>query len=224
MKHTKVGRWRLGSLVLTIAFVPRLADADDLQKLDFNKSKLPTKQMQGRPVDGIHWNDSLGENLLVVTQTGAMPSKKRGSDDDSRDAELYAYHFIKKGTSWNILWKIQDFEKNCSFDLHVGLLPRSLSLTDLDSDGTAETSFLYKLTCRSDVSPSKLKLIMHEGDKKFAIRGNTKLPPEMFGGESHTATQDNEMKLDPLFAAAPSEFKTYAIKRWEEFVVEKTFD
>ena len=43
-------------------------------------------------------------------------------------------------------------------------------VTDLDQDGIAETTVQYKLACRSDVSPALMKLVMHEGETKYAHR------------------------------------------------------
>ncbi len=215
MRRTRVNGGHLTALfwmAVSVLSVP--CAAGELERLDFKKSDLPAGQLTGTAVDGMRWKDVLGENLLIVSQTGAIPSKKK-DEEDRRDAELYAYHFIRKGGAWRLLWKVQDFERDCPFDLYAGLLPGSLALTDLDRDGTAETSFLYKLTCRSDVSPSVLKLIMHEGDKKLALRGNTVVPPE---------SNDDNMKPDPAFASAPPEFEVYAVKRWTEFVVEKSFN
>ena len=71
-------------------------------------------------------------------------------------------------------WTLTDFERDCRFDLYAGFLPDGLTITDLDGDGLAESTLLYTLSCRSDVSPARLKLILHEGKAKYAIRGTTR--------------------------------------------------
>jgi len=86
----------------------------------------------------------------------------------------------------------------------------------LDGNGIAESTFLYKLGCRSDVSPNRLKLIMHEGKAKYALRGETMVP-----------TTDPEKKLggqkaiDPAFRRAPKAFLDHALQQWNAFVEEK---
>jgi len=86
---------------------------------------------------------------------------------------------------------VQDHVLDCQFDLTLEVKPASLSITDLDKDGTAETAFAYELSCGSDVSPNDLKVILHEGAQKYALRGRTKVhvgqddkgKPEYEGGD-----------------------------------------
>jgi len=187
-----------------------------LKKLEFDKGKLPKGlSYQGKVVDGARWIDKNGENLLVLTQTGAFASKS-ASSSDGRDAWLYGYHFIVEKGKVRQLWKIQDFEKDCPFDLYVGFIKDSITVTDLDADGVAETAFLYKLTCRSDVSPSSMKLIMHEGQDKYALRGSMSMVK--------MGMQKDRMTPDPAYSKAPKKFLSFSIERWKKFREETTFD
>ena len=163
----------------------------------------------GSVVAGAKWEDSKGLNLVVITET----SEKK--DGDSKSKELYGYHYIIKGYEAKLLWQITDFVKKCDFDVTLSYIPNSLLITDLDDNGIGESLFLYKLSCRSDVSPNGLKLMMHEGGKKYAIRGETKIkigdePP--YGGET---------KIDPSFDGASKSFLDWAKKQWEKFQMEK---
>jgi hypothetical protein len=181
--------------------------------LKFDARSLSAEiRYQGKIVDGARWTDSNGENILVLTQTDKFPTKgKKNSEgeDPSFDAEVYAYNYVIKGGKTLLLWKITDFMRDCAFDLYAGFMKETLSITDLDSNGIAESSFLYKLSCRSDVSPDGLKLIMHEGATKYAIRGTTKLPPEYGGGE---------MNLDPAFKQANDALRNFAVEQWNKNV------
>lgn len=174
-------------------------------------------QYQGKIVGGARWRDRNGENLLVLTQTGAIPSSNKCGADEScaRDAEVYAYHYIVDAEKTTLLWKLTDFERSCDFDLYAGFLLNSISITDLNSNGVAENTFLYKLSCRSDVSPARLKLIMHEGKNKFAIRGTTKLPADYGGGE---------MEIDPAFKKAGNPYLKHALEQWKIFAAEDNFE
>jgi hypothetical protein len=95
-------------------------------------------------------------------------------------------------------------------------LPNSLTITDLDGNGIAESTFLYKLGCRSDVSPDRLKLIMHEGKAKYALRGETLIPTgdpnKKLGGQK---------AIDPAFRRAPKVFLDHALLQWDALVEEK---
>jgi hypothetical protein len=168
----------------------------------------------GKIIKSATWTDSLGTNYLLITQTGAYPIEPRTNrncdDDYCNSAELYGYHYVDDGNRVRRLWKIQDFVKGCSYDITLDYLQGSLEITDLDSDGISETSFLYRLACRSDVSGADMKLMMHEGTPKYAIRGSTRTPYE-----------PGEMRIDPAFNKAPARFQEYAVERWKLF--EKEF-
>jgi hypothetical protein len=186
--------------------------------LNFDARSLPGEiRYQGKIVMGARWMDSNGENFLLLTQTGKFRSKGKAEADMGIpfDAEVYGYNYVKKDGAVSLLWKITDFERECAFDLYAGFLKNSLVITDLDSNGVAESSFLYKLSCRSDVSPATLKLMMHEGATKYAIRGTTKVPGDGGGGE---------MNVDPAFKTANPLFQNFAVEQWKKFVVEKEFE
>jgi hypothetical protein len=86
----------------------------------------------------------------------------------------------------------------------------------LDNNGIAESTFLYRLGCRSDLSPVPLKLIMHEGKAKYTLRGETMVPSdnpkEKLGGPK---------TIDPTFHRAPKVFLNYALQQWNTFEEEK---
>jgi hypothetical protein len=186
--------------------------------LSFDAQSLPGEiRHQGKIVNGARWIDSNGENFLLLTQTGKIPSKGKSAaeEEDNFDAEIYAYNYVKKDDKVSLLWKITDFERKCSFDLYAGFLKGALFITDLDSNGVAESLFLYKLSCRSDVSPATLKLIMHEGVTKYAIRGTTKLPGDGGGGE---------MNIDAAFKAAKPVLREFAVENWKKYVTKDEFE
>lgn len=190
------------------------AHSNSFTLLPFDTSLTADLEFSGEVVDGAHWRDAMGENVLVMSQSGSIPSTSGDclTDDGCEDAEVYAYHYIRDDEGNNtLLWKIIDYERDCPFDLYAGFIPDSLSITDLDSDGVAESTFLYKLVCRSDVSPAGLKLIMHEGQQKYAIRGSTRLPHNLGGGE---------MRLGWELKEAGNPFKAFAIEQWDLFVRE----
>ncbi|MBM3415723.1 MAG: hypothetical protein FJY20_04580 [Bacteroidetes bacterium] len=133
-----------------------------------------------------------------------------------------------------------DKEKTCPFDITCEFIKDAVSITDLDANRLAETTILYRLACRSDVSPSAMKLIMHEGEKKYVLRGLT-----WYGmGDAKFEVTENNANLEKLpgyketedefmktfgryesekdFEGAPAEFISYARSRWVRFVKEST--
>lgn len=171
-------------------------------------------QVTGRVVDGFRWRDQTGENLLLLTETGEIPS--RPSEDCSqgcRDAELYAYQLVRRGDAWEPVWRVTDFVRGCDLDMTVEFVAGSLGVTDLDGDGTAESIFQYTLGCRGGVDPAARKLIMHEGATKYAIRGTTdisRIIGKEYGG--------GERNVDPSFQRAPAELREHALAEWDRLV------
>lgn len=212
-----VGVFTLGPLLL-VGLANAASDSSKVELLPF-KLEAPGLRVpyQGKVVGGARWRDRNGENLLVLTQTGAVPSRNKCAADEHcpRDAEVYAYQYIVEAEKTTLLWKLTDFERNCDFDLYAGFIQNSVSITDLDSNGVAENSFLYKLSCRSDVSPARLKLIMHEGKNKFAIRGTIKLPGDYGGGD---------IEIDSAFKKVGNPFLKHALDQWKIFAAEDNFE
>ena len=183
--------------------------------LTYDVNNVPDEiKYQGKVVAGARWEDKNGSNILLLTETKQKLSQGK-SEETKREKELFGYHFIDKEMGPELLWKINDFVKDCEFDITLESITGSLTITDLDKDGIAESTFLYMQSCRSDVSPSGLKLIMHEGDKKYAIRGTTKI---QFKGEKPIG---GEMNIDTSFNLAPDTFLNYAKEQWAKFQTEK---
>lgn len=206
-----------GSAVFIIVGAISMAFAG-VKSLPLSRDALPVGiTCKGEVVDGARWSDSTGENFVLLCREG--PFRSPGSaHEDERDVELHAHRFVRSGKSWRRAWTVRDFERNCPLDLSVEFLPGSLTVTDLDGNGIAEVTFLYRLACRGDMSPSRMKLIMYEGTKKYAIRGITTMPPEIAFGHR------GEMTPDAAFEKAPPAFLEYARARWHAFEVEKSTD
>jgi len=179
---------------------------------DFLKSLI----FDGKFVAGVQWQDKNGKNAVILSETDEKVKKGKGEyEDDWRSKELFGYHFIIKDGPAEELWKVQDFVKDCQFDITMEHMKKSLKVTDLDSNGIAETTFIYKLTCRSDVSPADMKLIMHEGKEKYAIRGEMEI--SLPNGEEY----GGKMNVDKSFNKAPDAFLKYAKKHWDQFKTER---
>jgi hypothetical protein len=184
------------------------------------------------------WKDKLGENIFIMSYF--QPEINTNREEDGHTEELHAFHFVKKDSVYKLLWKISDSEKDCDFDLTLEFLDGAALITDLDKDGIAETTIQYKLSCRSDVSPANMKLIMHEDSVKYALRG---LMWVKSGEDSKFTVTEKDVNLETLkgykrtgdewekttgryqtekeFAKAPPEFLIFARRQWMKYVKEK---
>jgi hypothetical protein len=184
---------------------------DEIKNLTYEVTKAPAViKYDGKIVASAKWEDKMGENIVLITETS-----EKTQSGDNRMKELFGYHYILNGGDAKLLWRINDFVKDCPVDITLSYMTNSFSITDLDKNGIAESSFLYKSSCKGDVSADDMKLIMHEGEIKFAIRGIMKL---IVNGETY---EKGTMNIDPSFDKAPKEFLDYAKSRWEKHQTEK---
>ena len=182
-----------------------------IDDLSYDISTFPADlDYEGKIVGGARWKDANGQNYLVITETSEQ-RKKGKFQDFVWDKELYAYQYISGSDGYKLLWKIQDFVKDCEFDLTLKFIKSSLTITDLNDNGIAESTFMYQMSCKSDVSPDDIKLIMHENDIKYAIRGMMNLNVQ------GKRMQDGKMVVDRSFDDAPAGFLDYAKSQWKKF-------
>jgi hypothetical protein len=170
----------------------------------------PAAQPNGAWSRTLTFTDKAGEHQ-VRFELGAQKQKAVGDDFIERTQLLTVVHTLGKKE----LWRAKDFVEKCEFDLALELVEGSIEVTDLDDDGEAEISFLYRLGCRSDVSPLSAKLLMYEGTTKYALRGDTRerVSEKDFMGGSFT--------VDPAFEKAPAKFLTFAKQQWKALIVDR---
>lgn len=161
---------------------------------------------KGKPVKIMGWKDKLGDNLLLLTETGEFASADSAEYEDNRDAELHVYHYVKTGADWNKVATVNDQISSCPVDIVTRFIPGALFITDLNGDGIAECTFAYHLTCTGRVDNKVMKLIMLEHKNKYVIRGTTSVNV----GEEIPGTMKYE-------AGIPERFKIFMIAKWKAF-------
>lgn len=152
------------------------------------------------------WHDASGENWLVLYETGSYIRK----GFSGASAKLSAILYQKTDSGFVQKWKMVDYIDDCEVDVTCSFYDDHLTITDLDSNGLAEITMVYALSCKGDVSPNTKKLIMYEGVQKYAIRGEELmvLQKDTLGGQ---------YIADTLFNSAPKAFLQYAIEHWQKF-------
>lgn len=153
----------------------------------------------------LQFEDKNGKNYLVAT------TLQNRSDEWSSKAILVQHYIEKSNKELVLLRQITDKEDRCEFDNDLQFLTESLRITDLDKNKYAEITFLYKVGCRSDVSPIGLKLMVIENGNKAAIRGKTL--PRGFDFQK-------EKVADGSFKKLPKPIQDQANKLWDKFAPE----
>jgi hypothetical protein len=185
----------------------------EIKSTIINVNKIPTEiKYDGKVVNAIEWIDKNGNNIVVVTETGIIESK---SGDDNKSASLYAAHYISSKNSYALTWKITDFVKECPVYIEANFIPNTFQITDLNKDSVTEVWLMYKTACHRDVSPSAMKIIMHEDKIKFVFRRRNKVKI------SETETEGGEYTEDKAFVEGPKQFRDFAKKLWEQNMLQK---
>ncbi len=178
------------------------------------KNAIPKNiQYTGNIVQAVRWTDNTGDNLVMLTLSDKTQSKN-APDEGYSDGALYAYHYLLSGDSARQTWRIYDYVKECPVDMFLYFVDKSFAVTDLNKDGKAEVWIMYKVSCQGDVSPVTMKIIMYQDNKKFVIRGTTRVKA------SATEYMGGTYLFDEAFKTAPAAFRQYAEQLWKQHKTE----
>jgi len=162
----------------------------------------------------VKWIDTSGEYIAIISESEESKKINAEADMEEKSKQLFAVCYAIKKDSLIQKWKVFDQISSCPFDITISFIQNTFQVTDLNNDGIAEVWMMYKMVCRSDVSPCDMKIIMYQGQQKFAMRGQNKVKmteTEYFGGE---------YKFDKTFNEGPKEFRDLAIKLWNKNSIE----
>ncbi len=168
--------------------------------------------VQGKLWKETSYTDSRGRHMVILTHTGLYQSRPDAANPDfiCGNGDLYAYGYDNDGAaSPTLVWRIHDYVHDCGTSATAEFSQDSPVITDLDGNGVSEVWITYYVGCRGDVSPEGMKILMHEGGKKYALRGETFV---------HVDGMDlgGVYKADPAFAAAPAAFRQFAGQLWRK--------
>lgn len=193
-----------------------------VEKIDSTQFPKSIKY-EGYVKNAVRWKDKLGDNIVITTETGYHINEKFKHESDGSDAELFAYHYIISGNKVKRTWQVYDFISDCPVDLIASFVKNTFQVTDLNNNGIAEVWLMYKTVCHGDVSPSDMKIIMYEGNQKYAMRGENKVEIGILdNGEKQYL--GGQYKFDENFKKGQKVFKEFAQKLWSENLIEKWED
>lgn len=212
---------------------------------ELTENLLPRKlTFTGEFIEAKKWNDINGENLLLISRLG--PYRAPGKEINgalTSNSKLFAYQYLLDGSKLILQWQFSDSVTNCNVDMWIGLLPNSTAITDLDKNGLTETTIIYRKSCRGDVSPSDMRILLYEGKKLYSLSGQMYSrdaigePDESFQCDlSKSGVEKINKKTFEYFKAqigryeneydfnnAPYVFLSFARKKWREFFIKDDF-
>ncbi|MCG8576636.1 MAG: hypothetical protein MI810_17285 [Flavobacteriales bacterium] len=157
-------------------------------------------------VDCHQWTDVNGKNYFVRSLGFPIPTEVRAQLGDPTETQyIYAFHYRETSDGISLIHEYKDSVMACEFDIIMDHVEKCFFVTDLDEDDMGEVTYMYRLSCTSDVSPSTQKLHIVEGHDRYTVNGNSIVFDE--GGE---------YELGEEFANAPEGFEEHAIGIWEE--------
>lgn len=177
----------------TILMAAELTFAADFSSREAFSTSLPVEDELGK-----------GEVTAVITET-PRPDEY---DNILVSKSMMIQRFDSDG---NVIWKVRDFVNDCIVYPELDLLA-PVSVTDLNNNGLAEIWMPYKLSCRGDVSPSDMKIIMYEGKKKHAMRGSMTVPVT----DSRGSFIGGDYKMDDAMKKSHPKIREHALKLWKK--------
>jgi hypothetical protein len=213
---------------------------------DLTQSTIPESiSFKGKLIEAKKWTDKNGDNYLIISRFG--PS--RTPDPDSlhsgfTNVDLNACQYLIKNNSAVTLWKTSESVKNCMTDMWIELFPNSTSITDLNKNGITETTIVYRYSCRGDISPSNMKVVMHEGTQTFCLNGIMYMEYEIgklnktsfeFNSQKVSSEESKKYTKHPFalnfgrysdetdFKDSSREFLLFARNKWIEFCDKDSF-
>jgi hypothetical protein len=164
---------------------------------------------KGSRLDLAHsFQDARGYNAVIVSSTH---SESHG-DEPTTTRRLWIEH-VRHDTAGKpvVVREMKDIVEKCWGDATLVVVDGP-TVTDLDGDSIGEITVVYRIGCRSDVSPIGLKVLMIEDGTKYAVRGETRI-------EIEGTTMGGTRSLDP--AAPPGAFRAHLLERFDANVDEQ---
>lgn len=180
--------------------------------IPLDKKDIPASiKYTGHIINSVSYTDNDGKHIVLTTETGTVDTTLREIVGMKfQKADVYAYNYILANDKPHLSWQMHDLTGACPLDTKGYFVPGTFAITDLNKNGIAEVWLMYLTGCRGDPVPGSLKIIMHEGPKKYAVRGTSrvKLPP--------LPTTGGEYKFDNAFNHGPDIFRRYALDLWKK--------
>lgn len=159
--------------------------------------------------DAIKYTDKEGMHIIITTS--GFVTTPADDNESVYTALLHVFGYLQNGSAITLEWQLNDEAGPCGPDADAKLRPGSLTVTDLDHNGISEVWFVYRVSCHDALSANPMKVIMHEGIKKYAIRGTTHLKLKKPTTSPYIG---GDYVADENFKAASQAFRDYANQLW----------
>ncbi|GAA4469920.1 hypothetical protein GCM10023093_30190 [Nemorincola caseinilytica] len=197
-------------LFALLPLIPVMAEAQPKVKELVPKTIPSEVSYNGDLVQAIKWEDKVGENIVVISETPSAQSITR-PEKGYYEAALDARHFVREEEHWRPRWTLHDQVNECNLQIAANFVQNTFDITDLDNNGIAEVWLVYKVGCYGKNRPSFMKVIMYESETRYSMKGLTDVGAKgKYGG--------NDRSFDANFNKGPAIFREHATQLWDDNV------
>ncbi|HLP51639.1 MAG TPA: hypothetical protein VK154_12200 [Chitinophagales bacterium] len=161
---------------------------------------------QGTRIAQAKWQDLRGNNVLILSArpqflwsiTKPELKKFAKNEDETEAAEFFAVHYIYNNDSarWKKHWNYYEV-KLADYDISIDYIPGTLIITDIDSNGLAESAFSYSSCIGTQALDFNYSgtMIFHIDTTEFKIKGPLGLRRNTEGSSGRTTFSTNYSDL-----------------------------
>lgn len=119
----------------------------------------------------LSWTDRQGYHIVMMETF----DERSGEEPDTQSSWVYITHELQTESRRNQTWTYQSGEYDCPVDVYAGFRAAP-TFSDLNEDGVYEIWFIIEKSCKGDISPSQLEILMvDENGKQYLAQGETLL-------------------------------------------------
>jgi hypothetical protein len=198
------------SILIFILFLTQSIFSTEIPNTILGLKDIPSEiKYKGNLNCAFKYIDKTGENIVIYSST-----------NNYKIAEVFVYRYLKTNKTFSQIWKIYDFEEaSMELELEAVFIKNTFLITDLNSNGVSEIWAMYRKVFRSDISPSTLKIIMYEGNKKYAMRGTTTFK-FLINNNKEYSNSWGSYTFDFAFKQGDTNFRRFAKKLWKDNYLE----
>lgn len=148
-------------------------------------------KLKGKIKGKLAFSDKLGAHILVLTRLGQV------FPDGTEKVSIHASQFQFSGGTWKQEWIINDNLSCKDLDLEVDFIYELTTISDIDTNGMAESTVVYHLSCQGGIEPKPTKAILKQGIAKYAVRGESLIQIKGTAPYGGTFTADSTLDAKP---------------------------
>ncbi|WP_144812176.1 M949_RS01915 family surface polysaccharide biosynthesis protein [Aerolutibacter ruishenii] len=178
-------------------------------------SRLDARSAGEAPERSIQFRDAIGWHVLALSKSKVHKPFDEFQDEDVIRLSATLYRRDPDNGRLGKVWEIRDSVSCVGLDIAADFFHQATSVTDLDGNGRVEVTVAYRMFCGGGVDPKEVKVIMREGGRKYALRGESRIEVK---GQAPYGGQREKSRLP---SSTPKVFVDHLEKTWRAVYIER---